>query len=134
MTNQGREDADGGTTSHVANAKRLKELRKSYWWLPASFCVPCLLLFLSSHEPSWTQRAIEALRGASASMAVAIVIYGLSRLDQKLGTQAVKDKKADMFAAILAVMLWLVWFGSTQIMFKAADEIRPTGVDVDESR
>src|ERR1700722_20145939 len=129
MTNQGKQDADASTNSHVANAKRLRELRKSYWWLPASFCVPCLLLFLCSHEPSWTQRAIEALRGASASMAVAIVIFGLSRLDQRIGSQGVKDKKADLFAAILAVMLWLVWFGSTQIMFKATDEIQPIAID-----
>jgi hypothetical protein len=129
MTNAGRQEADGGTNSHAAQAKRLKELRRSYWWLPASFCVPCVLLFLCSHEPFWTQRAIEALRGASASMAVAIVIFGLSRLDKRIGSQSVKDKKAEFFASILAVMLWLVWFGSTQIMFKAADEIQPTAID-----
>jgi hypothetical protein len=129
MTNEAREDANSGTTSHAANAKRLKELRKRYWWLPASFCVPCLLLFLCSHEPLWTQRAIEALRGASASMTVAIVIFGLSRLDKRIGSQGVTDKKSELVASILAVMLWLVWFGSTQIMFKAADEIQPTAID-----
>ncbi len=129
MTNQGTQESGAAMINSAPNEQRLRELRRSYWWLPASFCVPCLMLFLGSHEPTWTQRAIEALRGASASTLVAIVIFALGRLDQRLGNRPGSDKKIEFVTVILGIMLWFVWFGATQIMFRASDEIKPLSAD-----
>ncbi len=72
------------------------------------------------------QRALQALRSGSAGMVVAIVIFALCQINQRLETKSeLADTKSTVISYILIFMLWLAWFTSMQVMFMVTDEITP---------
>jgi len=91
--------------------------------LIAGFLLPFLLMFLTAHGDI-QNRLFHAMRLGGFGFILALAIFGLGHMDQKLHTTANMDKKSQIVAMLLGMMLWLVWLGTGQIVFIAADETR----------
>ena len=91
-------------------------------WMLLALIVPAVALFFSSRDEVATT-IFHSLRLGVTSFFVALAIIGLSQIDKKfLDTKL--DAKSRILASMLGVMLWLVWVGSGQMVFKAADETK----------
>jgi hypothetical protein len=91
-------------------------------WLAVALIVPFVIVFLTSHGEKSTA-LYHGLRLGLTSFFVALAIIGLSQIDKKvLGARF--DSKSQVLASLLGVMLWLVWVGSGQMVYKAVDEAK----------
>jgi predicted nucleic acid-binding Zn ribbon protein len=92
-------------------------------WLTVALLVPFLIIFLTSHDDEITTTLYRSFRLGLTSFFVALAILGLSQIDKKiLGSRF--DAKSQALASCLGVMLWLVWVGSGQMVYKAVDEAK----------
>lgn len=93
------------------------------WWIIASFAAPFLFALVCG-EAEWLNRFLIALRTGLVSAILALTIFALAKLDDKIGNSDYrkKDAQAAFLARLMAIMLWLVWFGTSQIVLTAADE------------
>ncbi len=95
-------------------------------WLTVAIIVPFIIVFLTSRDEKSTA-LYHGFRLGLTSFFVALAILGLSQIDKKvLGARF--DSKSQVLASLLGVMLWLVWVGSGQMVYKAADEAKAGSV------
>jgi hypothetical protein len=91
-------------------------------WLTVAIIVPLIIVFLTSRDEKITA-LYHGFRLGLTSFFIALAILGLSQIDKKvLGARF--DSKAQVLASLLGVMLWLVWVGSGQMVYKAVDEAK----------
>jgi hypothetical protein len=92
-------------------------------WLTVALLVPFMIIFLTSHDDEISTTLYRSFRLGLTSFFVALAILGLSQIDKKiLGSRF--DAKSQVLASCLGVMLWLVWVGSGQMVYKAVDEAK----------
>jgi hypothetical protein len=92
--------------------------------LITGFLLPFLLIFLTSHDNDIPNRVYHAVRLGGLGFLLALVILWLGYMDQKIRQASNTDKKSQLVATFLGMMLWLVWLGTGQIVFIAADETK----------
>ncbi|HEY9684627.1 MAG TPA: hypothetical protein V6C86_23805 [Oculatellaceae cyanobacterium] len=117
-------DANGQTSDKKRKKQTRRKQREALIQsvcLIASIVLPCLYLFLTTRQDEVNTFWPHALRLASISFVIAAVIIIAGALDRNL-SKSKFDLKARILASILGTMLWLVWVGSGQLVFKAMDE------------
>jgi hypothetical protein len=122
-----RMTGDGiGDEQAIARREDKRQSLAHIIWLTASVIVPFVIVFLTSHEEK-AASLYHSFRLGLTSFFVALAILGLSQIDKKvLGARF--DSKSQILASLLGVMLWLVWVGSGQMVYKAADEAKAGSV------
>lgn len=118
----------GGAEAASLKNKKLAEVEKMetlihLLWLGASFLAPLTFIFLTSRETEVTTRFYQSIRLGVTSFFIALAIIGLGQIDRKI-TKMRLDATSQILASLLGLMLWLVWVGSGQMIFKAVDETK----------
>ncbi len=90
-------------------------------WLAAAFFLPLLFVGLSARDDDSSITIYHALRLGVTSFFIALAVLGLGQIDQKFG-RSNYDLRSQILVSLLGMMLWLVWVGSGQMVFKAVDE------------
>jgi hypothetical protein len=100
--------------------RRKREVIVRTTCLVASFVVPFLAIQLNARSDESMAMA-QGLRLALTSFIIAAAIITLGMVDKKLSS-ARNDLKTQILTSIFGMILWLVWVGSGQLVFKAVDE------------
>jgi hypothetical protein len=66
-----------------------------------------------------------ALRSGLVGLATACLIYLLWKIDFWMGKPWKADRKGAQLISLLGIFLWLAWFGLSQMIFIASDEVSP---------
>lgn len=129
VTNEEQSAGEKSEQIKVRRADRAQTISHMLWLL-AALILPAVLVFLTSHDDEIATTIFRSLRLGLTSCFVALAILGLSQIDRNvLGIRM--DSRSQAIAGLLGVMLWIVWVGSGQMVFKAADEAR-AGALVDQ--
>jgi cation transport ATPase len=122
------EAAEADTNGQISDKKRKKQTRRRQRealvrsaCLVASIILPCFYLFLTTRNDEYNSFASHAFRLASTSFVIAAVIITIGAIDRNW-SKSKFDLKSRILASILGTMLWLVWVGTGQLVFKAMDE------------
>jgi hypothetical protein len=97
----------------------------SLWWVAASFFVPfgTLAIYLMVFHNAFSPKL--CLRSGLVGTVVAVVIFGLWKLDTKITGFRAPDVSTQLVLRMLAMMLWLVWVGASHVIILATDEVYP---------
>ena len=89
--------------------------------LAVAFLLPMLFLILTGRDDRASTTVYHAFRLGATSFFMALAILGLAQIDRKFNNTSY-DFRSQILAGLLGMMLWLVWVGSGQMVFKAVDE------------
>jgi len=100
-------------------------LIKRLWWLPLSFGVPFLVVFLLTTKNMQADSILLSTRSAVVGLSTAFIIFVLASLDSLIKEPGpkVKDVNAEILAKAMGIVLWVIWMGTGHIMLLAQDEI-----------
>jgi hypothetical protein len=96
----------------------------SLWWVAASFFVPfgTLAVYLTAQNAFSPKLC---LRSGLVGTVIAVIIFGLWKLDTKITGFRAPDVSSQLLLRMLAMMLWLVWVGASHVILLATDEVYP---------
>jgi hypothetical protein len=112
--------------AHAPGKPTVKDfLIKRLWWLPLSFGVPFLVVFLLTTKNMQADSILLSTRSAVVGLSTAFVIFVLASLDSLIKEPGpkVKDVNAEILAKAMGIVLWVIWMGTGHIMLLAQDEI-----------
>jgi hypothetical protein len=102
-------------------------LLKSFWWLPASYCIPYLLGRYVFTADKMEDTLIRCSKASMIGLVCALLIYGIWQLDCRFGAKQwlknSSDPQGKALVYIFGIVLWLSWVSAGIIMSMTNDQV-----------
>lgn len=112
--------------TQTKNNKNLFKQLLGYWWLPASFLLPYLVVALCFGVLREEETLLRAYKSGLLGFACAAVIWLIWRMDILFGSRQRlpgSDRQTRVLVTSFGVVLWLCWFFAGVIVGMAYDQV-----------